>query len=63
MIILCSKVTLSAKEILKIKVPNSGKVTQAEFDALGKKTDSMKDTDGNIIFIVPNKLSSPTIYF
>jgi hypothetical protein len=47
----------------KIKVPNSGKVTQAEFDALGKKTDSMKDTDGNIIFIVPNKLSSPTIYF
>jgi GLPGLI family protein len=52
MIILCSKVTLSAKENSKIKVPNSGKkVTQAEFDALEKeKTDSMKDTDGNIIF-------------
>jgi GLPGLI family protein len=51
-IILCSKVTLSNKEVAKIKVPNTGKkVTQAEFDAIEKaKLDSMKDKDGNVIF-------------
>ncbi|MDI5948073.1 GLPGLI family protein [Flavobacterium yafengii] len=51
-IILCSKVTLSNKEVAKIKVPNtSKKVTQAEFDAIEKaKLDSMKDKDGNVIF-------------
>lgn len=51
-IILCSKVTLSNKEVAKIKVPNTGKkVTQTEFDAIEKaKLDSMKDKDGNVIF-------------
>ena len=51
-IILCSKVTLSNKEVGKIKVPNTGKkVSQVEFDAIEKaKLDSMKDNDGNIIF-------------
>ncbi len=51
-IILCSKVTLSNKEKSKIKVPNSGeKVTQMKFDEIEKKkTDSMKDEDGLIIF-------------
>ncbi len=51
-IILCSKVTLSNKEKSKIKVPNSGeKVTQMKFDEIEKKkTDSMKDEDGVIIF-------------
>lgn len=51
-IILCSKVTLSNKEKSKIKVPNTGeKVTQKKFDEIEKKkTDSMKDEDGVIIF-------------
>lgn len=51
-IILCSKVTLSNKENVKIKVPNKGaKISQKEFDAIQKaKMDSMKDEDGNIIF-------------
>ena len=51
-IILCSKVILSNKEKSKIKVPNSGeKVTQMKFDEIEKKkTDSMKDEDGVIIF-------------
>jgi GLPGLI family protein len=51
-IILCSKVTLSNKEVGKIKVPNTGKkVSQVEFDAIEKaKLDSMKDNDGNVIF-------------
>ena len=51
-IILCSKVTLNNKEKSKIKAPNTGeKVTQKKFDAIQKKkTDSMKDEDGNIIF-------------
>ena len=51
-IILCSKVTLSNKEKTKIKVPNTGdKVTQKKFDEIQKKkTDSMKNDDGVIIF-------------
>jgi len=51
-IILCSKVTLSNKEKSKIKVPNTGeKVTQKKFDEIQKKkTDSMKNEDGVIIF-------------
>jgi GLPGLI family protein len=51
-IILCSKVTLSNKEKSKIKVPNTGeKVTQKKFDEIEKKkTDSMKNEDGVIIF-------------
>lgn len=51
-IILCSKVTLSNKEKSKIKVPNTGdKVTQIKFDEIQKKkTDSMKNEDGVIIF-------------
>lgn len=51
LIMLCSKVTLSNKEVTKIKIPNTGKkVTQAKFDALEKeKIDSMKDKDGAII--------------
>ncbi len=55
MIVLCSKVTLSNKEVTKIKIPNTGKkVTQAEFDALEKeKTDSMKG-DGEAIIIHSN---------
>jgi GLPGLI family protein len=51
-IILCSKVTLSNREKSKIKVPNTGdKVTQKKFDEIQKKkTDSMKNEDGVIIF-------------
>jgi GLPGLI family protein len=51
-IILCSKVTLSNKEKSKIKVPNTGaKVNQKKFDEIQKKkTDSMKNEDGVIIF-------------
>jgi GLPGLI family protein len=51
-IILCSKVTLGTKEVVKIRIPNNGtKVNQVEFDAIEKaKTESMKDKDGNIIF-------------
>lgn len=51
-IILCSKVTLSNKEKSKIKAPNTGdKVTQKKFDEIQKKkTDSMKNEDGVIIF-------------
>ena len=51
-IILCSKVTLSNKEKSKIKVPSTGeKVTQKKFDEIQKKkTDSMKNEDGVIIF-------------
>lgn len=52
MIILCSKVTLNTKEKSKIKVPNAGeKVTQKKFDEIQKKkSDSMKNDDGVIIF-------------
>lgn len=51
-IILCSKVSMSTKEKSKIKVPNTGeKVTQKKFDEIQKKkTDSMKNDDGVIIF-------------
>lgn len=51
-ITLCTKVTLNNKEKSKIKAPNSGeKVTQKKFDEIQKKkTDSMKDEDGIIIF-------------
>lgn len=51
-IILCSKVFMSTKEKSKIKVPNTGeKVTQKKFDEIQKKkTDSMKNDDGVIIF-------------
>jgi len=51
-IILCSKVTLSNKEKSKIKVPSTGeKVTKKKFDEIQKKkTDSMKNEDGVIIF-------------
>jgi hypothetical protein len=43
---------LSNKEKSKIKVPNTGaKVTQKKFDEIQKKkTDSMKNEDGVIIF-------------
>jgi GLPGLI family protein len=52
LIILCSKVVLSNKEKTKIKAPNTGeKVTQKKFDEIQKKkTDSMKDEDGVIMF-------------
>ena len=52
MIILCSKVVLNTKEKSKIKVPNVGeKVSQKKFDEIQKKkTDSMKNDDGVIIF-------------
>lgn len=55
LIMLCSKVTLSNKEVAEIKKPNTGKkVTQAEFDALEKeKLDSMKG-DGEAIIINSN---------
>ncbi len=51
-ILLCSKVTLNNKEKSKIKAPNSGeKVTQKKFDQIQKKkSDSMKNEDGIIIF-------------
>ena len=51
-IILCSKITLSTKKIIKIKLPNNGKrVTTKEFDVIRKKkTDSLKNKDGNVIF-------------
>ena len=51
-IILCSKITLSNKNIIKIKPPNNGKkVTTKEFDVIRKKkTDSLKNKDGNVIF-------------
>lgn len=51
-IILCSKITLSNKNVIKIKPPNNGKkVTTKEFDALRKKkTDSLKNKDGHVIF-------------
>ncbi|MDD3004181.1 GLPGLI family protein [Flavobacterium sp.] len=51
-IILCSKVTLSNKDKTKIKAPNSGeKVNQKKFDEIyKKKSDSMKNEDGVIIF-------------
>lgn len=51
-ILLCSKVTLSNKEKTKIKVPNTGeKVNQKKFDEiLKKKTESMTNEDGFIIF-------------
>lgn len=51
-IILCSKVILSNKEKTTIKVPNKGeKVTQKKFDEIEKKkTESMKNDDGVIIF-------------
>lgn len=51
-IILCSKISLSNKEKLSIKVPNTGeKVTQKKFDEIQKKKmDSMKNEDGVIIF-------------
>jgi GLPGLI family protein len=51
-LVLCSKVTLSNKEKASIKVPNTGKkVTQMQFDEIEKKkTESMKDEDGVIIF-------------
>lgn len=50
--LLCSKVTLSNKEKTKIKVPNTGeKVNQKKFDEiLKKKTASMANEDGVIIF-------------
>ena len=52
LIILCSKVVLSNKEKAKIKAPNTGeKVSQKKFDEIQKKkTDSMKDEDGVIMF-------------
>lgn len=52
LIILCSKVVLNNKEKTKIKAPNTGeKVTQKKFDEIQKKkTDSMKDVDGVIMF-------------
>ncbi len=52
LIILCSKVVLSNKEKTKIKAPNTGeKVSQKKFDEIQKKkTDSMKDEDGVIMF-------------
>jgi hypothetical protein len=57
MIILCSKVTLSAKENSNKKFLIQEKVTQAEFDALEKrKTDSMRHMA--TLSLVPNKLSS-----
>ncbi len=51
-IILCSKISLSNKDKTTIKVPNKGeKVTQKKFDEIEKKkTDSMKNDDGVIIF-------------
>lgn len=55
LIMLCSKVTLSNKEVAEIKKPNTGKkVTQAQFDVLEKeKIDSMKG-DGEAIIIQRN---------
>lgn len=55
LIMLCSKVTLSNKEVAEIKKPNTGKkVTQAEFDILEKeRIDSMKG-DGEAIIIQRN---------
>lgn len=52
LIILCSKVILSNKEKTKIKAPNTGeKVSQKKFyEIQKKKTDSMKDEDGVIMF-------------
>lgn len=52
LIILCSKVTLSNKGKAAIKVPNAGeKVSQKKFDEIQKKkSDSMKNDDGVIIF-------------
>jgi hypothetical protein len=49
---LCTKVSLNNKEKAKIKVPNKGeKVTQNKFDEIQKKkTESMADEDGVIIF-------------
>ena len=51
-LILCSKVTLSNKDITKIKAPNTGeKESQKKFDEIYKKKyDSMKNEDGVIIF-------------
>ena len=51
-IILCSKVILRNKEKTTIKVPNKGeKVTQKKFDEIEKKkTASMKNDEGVIIF-------------
>ena len=50
--LLCSKVVLSNKENTKIKAPNNGeKITQKKFDEiLKKKTASMANEDGVIIF-------------
>ncbi|TDP58613.1 GLPGLI family protein [Flavobacterium dankookense] len=50
--LLCSKVVLSNKEKAKIKAPNNGeKTTQKKFDEiLKKKTASMANEDGVIIF-------------
>jgi GLPGLI family protein len=47
MIVLCSKVTLSNKENVKIKVPDNGqKVSQKEFEAIHKaKMDSINGED------------------
>ncbi|MBC5863721.1 GLPGLI family protein [Flavobacterium turcicum] len=55
LIMLCSKVTLSNKEVAEIKKPNTGKkVTQAQFDVLEKeKIDSMKG-DGEAVIIQRN---------
>lgn len=51
-LLLCSKVVLSNKEKTKIKAPNTGeKITQKKFDEiLKKKTASMANEDGVIIF-------------
>lgn len=51
-ITLCTKASLNNKEKAKIKVPNKGeKVTQNKFDEIQKKkTESMADEDGVIIF-------------
>lgn len=51
-LLLCSKVVLSSKEKTKIKAPNTGeKITQKKFDEiLKKKTASMANEDGVIIF-------------
>ena len=50
--LLCSKVVLSNKENTKIKAPTTGeKITQKKFDEiLKKKTESMANEDGVIIF-------------
>ena len=50
--LLCSKVVLSNKENTKIKAPTTGeKITQKKFDEiLKKKTASMANEDGVIIF-------------